>query len=64
MGAPFALRPSADDDWRRKLAQIADERERLAKALELAQNNREQAAALLGMSRTTLWRRMRQLNKA
>ncbi len=49
-----------DDHLRRELAQIADERERLAKALELAQDNREQAAALLGMSRTTLWRKMRQ----
>ncbi len=55
---------AADDDRRRELAQIADNRERLTKALELAQDNREKAAALLGMSRTTLWRKMRQFEGA
>lgn len=35
------------------------ERERLLAALEQCGGNREQAAALLGISRTTLWRRLR-----
>ncbi len=41
------------------LHDIADERERLRKALEIAGGNRERAASILGISRTTLWRRLR-----
>src|SRR5690554_3223849 len=37
------------------------ERSRLEKALFQAHGNREEAARLLGISRSTLWRRMRQL---
>ncbi|MEZ4259532.1 MAG: sigma 54-interacting transcriptional regulator [Polyangiaceae bacterium] len=37
---------------------------RIARALERARGNREQAARLLGMSRVTLWRRMRELGVA
>jgi DNA-binding NtrC family response regulator/predicted hydrocarbon binding protein len=46
---------------RQELSNILDESERIAKALKLAQGNREEAAALLGISRTTLWRKMREL---
>lgn len=41
------------------LDDIPDEGERIARALELADGNRERAAAILGISRTTLWRRLR-----
>lgn len=43
----------------RRLAGIPDERERLLAALDAAGGHRERAAGLLGMSRTSLWRRMR-----
>jgi transcriptional regulator with PAS, ATPase and Fis domain len=39
----------------------ADERDRLEQALARHRWNREQAAAELGVSRTTLWRKMREL---
>lgn len=41
------------------LHEIDDERERIQRALENAEGNRERAASMLGMSRTTLWRRMK-----
>ena len=41
------------------LAAIDNAPDRLRKALELAEGNRDRAAKLLGISRTTLWRRMR-----
>lgn len=47
--------PPADDDTR------DPERTRILRALECAGGRREQAAKLLGMSRVTLWRRMREL---
>jgi DNA-binding NtrC family response regulator len=37
------------------------ETQRIVRALERARGNRDQAAKLLGMSRVTLWRRMREL---
>ncbi|NKB65754.1 MAG: AAA domain-containing protein [Candidatus Latescibacteria bacterium] len=42
-----------------ELAQWTTEKERLQKALEFAAGNRLQAAAMLGMSRTTLWRKLK-----
>ncbi|MHC4105594.1 MAG: AAA-type ATPase lid domain-containing protein, partial [Planctomycetota bacterium] len=47
--------------YRDKLSQIASETERIEKALEIAEGNREKAAVMLGVSRTTLWRRLREL---
>ena len=47
--------PPADDGAR------DPERTRIQRALERAGGRREQAAKLLGMSRVTLWRRMREL---
>ena len=41
-------------------AEIDDEVERIRRALEIAEGNRERAASMLGMSRTTLWRRMKE----
>ena len=41
------------------LHEIEDERERIHRALQIAEGNRERAASMLGMSRTTLWRRMK-----
>jgi DNA-binding NtrC family response regulator len=41
------------------LHEIGDEQERIQRALHLAEGNRERAASMLGMSRTTLWRRIR-----
>ena len=41
------------------LHEIQDEREQVERALVLAEGNRERAASMLGMSRTTLWRRMK-----
>lgn len=46
-----------------KLTNIEDESERLRMALNLVKGNREKAAALLGISRTTLWRRMQKLKE-
>jgi DNA-binding NtrC family response regulator len=39
-----------------------DDRARILKALELSGGNRERTARLLGISRTSLWRRMRDLD--
>ncbi len=44
-----------------KLTGIKDDSERLRMALNLVKGNREKAAALLGISRTTLWRRMQDM---
>lgn len=52
-------RPPAVAD---SLAGIKDEAERLTRALELAEGNKAKAARLLGISRTTLWRKMRNLD--
>jgi DNA-binding NtrC family response regulator len=41
------------------LHEIEDERERIRRALNIAGGNRERAASMLGMSRTTLWRKMK-----
>lgn len=41
-----------------ELSAIANEQDRIVKALELSNGNREDAAAMLGMGRTTLWRKM------
>jgi transcriptional regulator with GAF, ATPase, and Fis domain/predicted hydrocarbon binding protein len=54
---PGAGPGQGDDDA--ILRDIGDEEERIRRALELAEGNRERAASMLGMSRTTLWRRMR-----
>ena len=43
------------------LAEIDDDAERIRRALELAGGNRERAASLLGIGRTTLWRRIKAL---
>ncbi|ANM30655.1 hypothetical protein ABI59_15330 [Acidobacteria bacterium Mor1] len=40
---------------------VADEAARIRRALELADGKRDRAAAMLGISRTTLWRRMKEL---
>jgi DNA-binding NtrC family response regulator len=50
---------STEDKRPPVLHEIDDERDRIARALELSEGNRERAASMLGMSRTTLWRRMR-----
>ncbi len=42
-------------------AELAPEAERIAVALERAGGSRERAATLLGISRVTLWRRMKEL---
>jgi len=46
-----------------ELTGIKDESEQLRMALNLVKGNREKAAALLGISRTTLWRRMQRLKQ-
>ncbi len=46
------------------LQNITDEKVRIERALELAGGHRERAAALLGVSRTTLWRRAKALGVA
>ncbi len=43
---------------------LPDERATLAAALEDAGGNRARAAEMLGMGRTTLWRKMRQYGLA
>ncbi|MBI5168445.1 MAG: sigma 54-interacting transcriptional regulator [Candidatus Eisenbacteria bacterium] len=48
----------------RPAAPAGDDRERIRAALESNRWNRDRAAAALGMSRTTLWRRMRELGMA
>ena len=42
------------------LAEIDDEADRIRRALEMTAGKRDRAATLLGISRTTLWRRMRE----
>src|SRR5690606_9914601 len=52
--------PSGGQDERSAVAPFAmSERDTLLAALEAADGNREHAAGLLGISRTTLWRRLR-----
>jgi DNA-binding NtrC family response regulator len=41
------------------LHEIEDEQGRIRRALDIADGNRERAASMLGMSRTTLWRKMK-----
>ncbi|MEM7583394.1 MAG: sigma-54-dependent Fis family transcriptional regulator [Acidobacteriota bacterium] len=43
------------------LVGIPNESERIRRAIELAAGNRKRAASLLGIGRTTLWRRMKDL---
>lgn len=66
--APLTETPSstgaaarAKPDISEELLAIEDEAERLQRALELAEGKKHRAAALLGMSRTTFWRRMKAL---
>jgi two-component system response regulator AtoC len=47
-------------NWRRELVQIEDDEERVRRALQLTSGNKGKAARLLGLGRTTLWRRMKQ----
>ena len=49
----------AYDGDEQALHEIDDERERIRRALNIAEGNRERAASMLGMSRTTLWRKMK-----
>jgi DNA-binding NtrC family response regulator len=51
--------PRLREDLEPALHEIEDERDRIRLALELAGGNRERAASMLGISRTTLWRRMK-----
>ncbi len=46
----------------REYANDGDERTRIERALRQSAGNRANAARLLGMGRTTLWRKLRQLN--
>lgn len=52
--------PSSDGRDLRLSADEADELARIRVALEKAQYRREDAASILGMSRTTLWRKMKE----
>ncbi len=58
LGNLRSVDPSSDE-YRRQLDEVTDERARISKALEFAAGNRERAADLLRISRTTLWRRMK-----
>ncbi|MEM7584044.1 MAG: sigma 54-interacting transcriptional regulator [Acidobacteriota bacterium] len=65
-GRPAASLPAPASDrtaasLRAGLLGIEDEAERIVRALELAAGNRERAASLLGISRTTLWRKIKAL---
>jgi len=51
--------PQARSAQQDGLRGVPDERTRIERALELARGNRERAAELLDISRTTLWRRMK-----
>ncbi|MFT7541604.1 MAG: two-component system response regulator HydG [Gammaproteobacteria bacterium] len=42
-----------------QLQSLPNERARIQRALDVTEGNRERAAEILGMSRTTLWRRMK-----
>ena len=46
--------------WRRELLEIENEEARIRRALQLTNGNKGVAARLLGLGRTTLWRRMKQ----
>ena len=48
----------------RRLTEVVDdaEREAIAKVLREVDNNKEKAAEVLGLSGTTLWRKMKRLN--
>jgi DNA-binding NtrC family response regulator len=48
--------PGSEDE---ALHEIEDEQGRIRRALDIADGNRERAASMLGMSRTTLWRKMK-----
>ena len=58
--APAAARPPADA-LADSLAEDPAERLRIVQVLESARWNRGRAAEALGMSRSTLWRRMKEL---
>ena len=64
LGAVEVVRPAADGTGARGdgscAAQAHPEAERIRKALEQAHYRKGAAAALLGMSRTTLWRKARE----
>jgi len=56
--------PAGESPDRYRAARPEDEREAIAAALDAAGGNRARAASLLGMGRTTLWRKMRQYGLA
>lgn len=53
------VRRPATDPRRGELMSIVDEGQRISKALEMTVGNKRAAAELLGMSRTTLWRKLK-----
>ncbi len=61
-GSPLLPVKEAVAGMHQSLWEIADEAERIHRALQMSSGNREKAAQLLGMSRTTLWRRLRKLS--
>ncbi len=64
--SPKTLSPSCDDelfsDNFLRQQQIEHERTRIVKALKEANFNKGEAASILGISRATLWRKMKSLN--
>ncbi len=54
--------PESPDAPQASTADLSPEAARIARALERTGGSRERAAQLLGMSRVTLWRRMRELH--
>ena len=52
--------PSFDEDRYQAPDEKAEERAAIRSALDAAEHRRERAARMLGMSRTTLWRKMRE----